>query len=171
MQQYIAKEMDVEIGNEIQSRAEGQEIFKIMSRDWDQRLKTSFASMKKRLTDEDTCHESTPPEMFGWFRTIAIKYYVHIAVKPTLDAALDEESGMITCFTITAIDVFPRNIGGLYFLLSTIELFFDRFRVLVDYYKLEGVSNRRIIQSLLKKGWRRRSDKLRFDTTLYLKVA
>ena len=108
--------------------------------------------------------------LFGWFRTIARKYYVHIAVEPCIDTDLENDHARITCFKISSIAVYPYKKQGLSLFLSTIALFFDKFKLLVDYYKIEGVMNKKILRSLLNDGWRKRNDADIYDTTLYKKV-
>ena len=92
--------------------------------------------------------------LFGWFRTIAHKYYVHIGVEPCIDTDLENDHARITCFKFSSIAVYPYKKQGLSLFLRTIALFCDKFKLLVDDYKIEGAMNKKILCYLLNDGWR-----------------
>ena len=167
----ILELMDQELKSEIVAKAQTYEIFVLLGQVWTEYMQKYYTRAKKYIKYiAEKPYNDRKFVLFGWFRTIAQKYYVHIAVEPCIDTDLENNQARITCFKISSIAVYPYKKQGLAHLLGTIELFFDKFKVLVDYYKIEGVMNKKILRSLLKNGWRKRNDAHVYDTTLYKKV-
>ena len=167
----IAELMEQELKAEVVAKAQHYEIFVVLGQMWTEYMQKYFIRAKKYIRFiADKPQNDTRYVFFGWFRTIARKYYVHIAVEPCIDTDLENDHARITCFKISSIAVYPYKKQGLSLFLSTIALFFDKFKLLVNYYKIEGVMNKKILRSLLNDGWRKRNDADIYDTTLYKKV-
>ena len=85
----ILELMDQELKSEIVAKAQTYEIFVLLGQVWTEYMQKYYTRAKKYIKYiAEKPYNDRKFVLFGWFRTIAQKYYVHIAVEPCIDTDL-----------------------------------------------------------------------------------